>query len=174
MSDHKENSNSSLEESFNSFADSISSKFDKLMDQRFCIGITGLSQSGKTTFITSLISQLLHHDVASLPGFAPTQSERLLSVKIHPLKDKDLAPFPYDEAYAGITSANPCWPSSTENMYGCLLELKLARAGGKLNPFNRKHFSLHLEIRDYPGEWLLDLPLLDMSYSRWCAQCNAQ
>ena len=29
---------------------------------------------------------------------------------------------------------------------------------------------LFLEIHDYPGEWLLDLPLLEMTYKDWCLQ----
>lgn len=147
---------------------------DKLRDKRFCIGITGLSQSGKSTFITSLINQLQQYKTSSLPGFSPVLTERLLNVKIHPLEDKELSPFPYDEAYRRLTSLDPQWPVSTQKISGCLLELRLAQTVSKLNPFGRDQFSLFLEIRDYPGEWLLDLPLLDTSYSRWCAQCNAQ
>jgi predicted YcjX-like family ATPase len=152
----------------------LSSQFDRLNDERFCLGITGLSQSGKSTFITSLINQLLHHDTASLPGFSPVLSERLIGVKVHPLEDKTLAPFPYEEAYKRITSAEPQWPQSTVNTSGCLLELKLKKPSSKINPLSRESYSLYLEIRDYPGEWLLDLPLRDMSYSRWCSQCSAQ
>lgn len=147
---------------------------DKLRDQRFCIGITGLSQSGKSTFITSLINQLQQHKTSSLPGFSPVLNERLLNVKIHPLEDKGLVAFPYEEAYRGITNSEPQWPTSTKGLSGCLVELRLAQAASKLNPFASEQFSLYLELRDYPGEWLLDLPLREMSYSRWCAQCNAQ
>ena len=152
----------------------ISTQFDRLSDERFCLGITGLSQSGKSTFITSLINQLLHHDTASLPGFSPVLSERLIGVKVHPLEDDSLAHFPYEEAYERITSPKPQWPQSTVNTSGCLLELKLKKSGSQINPLSRESHSLYLEIRDYPGEWLLDLPLRDMSYSRWCSQCSAQ
>ncbi len=147
---------------------------EKLRDKRFCIGITGLSQSGKSTFITSLINQLQQHKTSSLPGFSPVLSERLLNVKIHPLDDKHLLPFPYEESYRGITGLDPQWPDSTKDLSGCLLELRLAKGARKLTPFSGEQSSLYLEIRDYPGEWLLDLPLRDMTYSRWCAQCNAQ
>ena len=153
---------------------SIDKLSDKLRDKRFCIGITGLSQSGKSTFITSLINQLLQHKAASLPGFSPVLSGRLLNVKMHRLEDNHLASFPYELAYQGLTQSVPQWPESTKDLSGCLLELRLAQNVSKLNPFGREQFSLFLEIRDYPGEWLLDLPLRDMSYSRWCAQCNTQ
>ncbi|MFT6029619.1 MAG: putative YcjX-like family ATPase [Oleiphilaceae bacterium] len=156
------------------FTDKSSANMEKLRERRFCIGITGLSQSGKSTFITSLINQLQQHKAASLPGFEPVLSERLLNVKIHPLKDKELPAFPYDEAYNGMTGPDPVWPNSTQNISGCLLELRLSKNISKFNPFGSNQFSLFLEIRDYPGEWLLDLPLREMSYSRWCMQCNAQ
>jgi predicted YcjX-like family ATPase len=156
------------------FFKGVSQKMSELSDQRFCIGITGLSQSGKSTFITSLINQLLQHETSSLPGFTPVLNGRLLNVKMHPLEDVSLPSFPYDDAYKGLTNPEPQWPKSTEDISGCLLELRLAKKPSKLNPFGREQFSLFLEIRDYPGEWLLDLPLRDMSYSRWCAQCNAQ
>lgn len=147
---------------------------EKLRDRHFCLGITGLSQSGKSTFITSLINQLLEHKKSKLPGFSPALSGRLLGVKLHPLKNSSLTQFPYDEAFKGIASDNPVWPSSTKDISGCLLELKLSRSKHKFKLFSREQFSLYLEIRDYPGEWLLDLPLREMSYSRWCSQCSAQ
>jgi hypothetical protein len=31
-----------------------------------------------------------------------------------------------------------------------------------------------IEILDYPGEWLLDLPLLDLSFEQWCRQSARQ
>lgn len=159
---------------FSGLADKSAAGIEKLRDKRFCIGITGLSQSGKSTFITSLINQLLQHKRANLPGFEPVLSERLLNVKVHPLHDKDLPAFPYDDSYKGMTGPNPTWPSSTKDISGCLLELRLSKSASKFNPFGSDQFSLFLEIRDYPGEWLLDLPLREMSFSRWCMQCNAQ
>ncbi|MGH1372120.1 MAG: YcjX family protein [Cellvibrionaceae bacterium] len=147
---------------------------NRLRDRRFCLGITGLSRSGKSTFITSLINQLLTHQSASLPGFAPVLGDSLLWVKRHPLEDQKLPSFPYDEAYGRLCNASPTWPESTVDVSGCLLELRLKRQSSTLNPLKSDEFSLYLELRDYPGEWLLDLPLRDMSYSRWCGQCSAQ
>jgi predicted YcjX-like family ATPase len=152
----------------------MSTQFDRLRDKRFCLGITGLSQSGKSTFITSLINQLLEHDNAALAGFSPALGERLLGVKIHPLEDLALSTFAYAESYQRIASATPQWPLSTQNISGCLLELRLSKPRGQLNPLRREEYSLWLEIRDYPGEWLLDLPLRGLSYSQWCSQCSEQ
>lgn len=160
--------------SINSGVATLDKQTKKFIGRRLCIGVTGLSQSGKSTFITSLINQLSNYEKASLPGFSPALSGRLLGVTVHPLEDKDLKPFPYELAYQGLTSNPPLWPPSTEDLSGCLLELRLSQSTSKLNPFSHDRYSLFLEIRDYPGEWLLDLPLRDMEYSRWCAQCNAQ
>ncbi|MBL4630824.1 MAG: YcjX family protein, partial [Paraglaciecola sp.] len=34
--------------------------------------------------------------------------------------------------------------------------------------------TLTLDITDYPGEWLLDLPLLDMDFSQWSTHCQEE
>ncbi len=152
-------------------AKNIGIQLDRLRDRRICIGITGLSRSGKSTFITSLINQLLQHKKSSLPGFSPVLSGRLIDVRMHPLEDPDLVAFPYNAAWSRLCSKPAAWPEPTRDASGCLLELRLRQKSGALNPFARDHFSLWLEIRDYPGEWLLDLPLRALSYRDWCMEC---
>ena len=73
---------------------SMTKQINRLRDERFCLGITGLSQSGKSTFITSLINQLLQYEKSALPGFSPVLDGRLLGVKMHQLEEKGLADFP--------------------------------------------------------------------------------
>lgn len=153
--------------------DKITHRVNKLLDTHLCIGITGLSQSGKSTFITSLINQLLNHDKAQLSGFIPAYSGRLLSVRMHPLNDAQLMPFPYQSNFQALCEPSSTWPPSSTGASGCLLELRF-KSPQSINPLKRSHFSLYLEIRDYPGEWLLDLPLREMSFSRWSSQCSAQ
>ena len=160
--------------SINSGVASLNKQSKILNGRRLRVGITGLSQSGKSTFISSLINQLINHEKASLPGFAPALSGRLLGVTVSPLEDSGLKLFPYEHAYQCLAQNPPQWPPSTEDLSGCLLELRLKQSTSKLNPFSNDQYSFFVEIRDYPGEWLLDLPLRDMDYSRWCAQCNAQ
>ena len=172
---------SPVEEGYRKAAGSIKSgvaglrkQSKKLSGQRLCVGVTGLSQSGKSTFITSLINQLSNYEKASLPGFSPALSGRLLGVRVHSLEDKGLKLFPYEQSYSCLTDNPPQWPPSTGDLSGCLLEIRLSQSSSKLNPFGSDQHSLFIELRDYPGEWLLDLPLRSMNYSRWCAQCNAQ
>lgn len=162
-----------LPEISNSAASTVSKQFSRLSGKHICLGVTGLSQSGKSAFITSLINQLLHHDRAQLPGFAPVLSNHLIGVKLLPLDEGELATFPYDSSYCGMTGEQPTWPPSTKGVSGCLLELRIANSGSRLNPFSSESSSFYLEIRDYPGEWLLDLPMREMSYLRWSAQCAA-
>ncbi|NVK43697.1 MAG: YcjX family protein [Oceanospirillaceae bacterium] len=150
----------------------IGIQIDRLRDRRLCLGVTGLSRSGKTTFIASLVHQLLQHKKSSLPGFSPVMSGRLLDVRMHPLEDPHLPPFPYRDAWQQLSGQPPAWPEPTRDSSGCLLELRLGRKPGGLNPFARDHFSLWLEIRDYPGEWLLDLPLRETGFRDWSLECG--
>jgi len=158
----------------NPFVQIMKSYYQKLVGRHFCLGITGLSQSGKTTFITSLLNQLTNHDRAALQGFSPVFHDKLIGVKIGPLSDEGVATFDYDSCYKSIACENPEWPNSTSEESGCVIELKLRKKKSILNPFSAETSTRYIEVRDYPGEWLLDLPLLDMDYLRWCSQCSAQ
>ncbi|MDQ6992528.1 MAG: YcjX family protein [Mariprofundus sp.] len=149
-------------------------RLEMASNRRVCIGITGLSKSGKTSFITSLINQLLCFDKANLSGFSPFVDDRIISVKQLPLEGKLFPAFPYDEFYQTVASAEPAWPIPTKAMSGCLLEIRMRHHEKSVNPFRGDTFTLKLEIRDYPGEWLLDLPMLDLSYRAWCMQSLAQ
>ena len=158
----------------NAHTEQMSTTLQRLNDRRICLGITGLSQSGKSTFVTSLIDQLINYKTSALSGFSPVLEKRLMGVKILPLKHKKITNFPYEVSIAGLKQPQPNWPSSTTDISGCVLELKLQKAVTPLNPFSKENFSLFIELRDYPGEWLLDLPLRNMDYARWCGQCSAQ
>ena len=158
----------------NAHTEQMSTTLQRLNDRRICLGITGLSQSGKSTFVTSLIDQLINYKTSALSGFSPVLEKRLMGVKILPLKHKKITNFPYEVSIAGLKQPQPNWPSSTTDISGCILELKLQKAVTPLNPFSKENFSLFIELRDYPGEWLLDLPLRNMDYARWCGQCSAQ
>jgi len=158
----------------NERTEQLSTTLERLNDRRICLGITGLSQSGKSTFVTSLIDQLINYKTSSLSGFAPVLEKRVIGVKLLPLSNKNINDFPYKESISGLKQQHPSWPSSTTDISGCVLELKLQKTMTPLNPFSKEHFSLFIELRDYPGEWLLDLPLRNMDYARWCGQCSAQ
>ena len=137
---------------------------ERLLDRRICIGITGLSGAGKSTLITSLIYQLSHPDRAQLPGFAPALSGRLLGAELHPALDTGLPLFEYQRCLDALTANPPRWPESTRDLSA--LELHVHLLGRRFGRDYRQ--KLILELRDYPGEWLMDLPLLHMDFATWC------
>ena len=58
------------------------------------------------------------------------------------------------------------WPQSTRQISELRVVIDYQSAGGAMR-------TLTLDIVDYPGEWLLDLPLLDKSYEQWSAETLA-
>ena len=58
------------------------------------------------------------------------------------------------------------WPNSTVD----ISELRLVIDYQRQNGADR---TLTLDIVDYPGEWLLDLPLLNKSYEQWSRESLA-
>src|SRR6185369_7770207 len=58
------------------------------------------------------------------------------------------------------------WPNSTVD----ISELRLVIDYQRQNGADR---SLTIDIVDYPGEWLLDLPLLNKSFEQWSAESLA-
>lgn len=137
---------------------------ERLLDRRICIGITGLSGAGKSTLITSLIYQLSHPDRAQLPGFSPALNGRLQGAELHPALDTGLPLFEYEQCLRALTANPPRWPESTRDLSA--LELHVHLQGRRLGRNYRQ--KVILEFRDYPGEWLMDLPLLRMDFTTWC------
>lgn len=142
------------------------------LDRHLCLAVTGLSRSGKTAFITSLVNQLLHvHSGARLPLFSAQREERILGVKRVPQRELGVARFTYDEGMAQLYGAPPDWPTPTRGVSEIRLALRYRSRDSLLRHF-KETSTLYLEIVDYPGEWLLDLPMLDQDYLHWSRQMN--
>lgn len=69
-----------------------------------------------------------------------------------------------------LNSEPPAWPVPTRGISQIRLKLRY-RSNLNYKRLVSKHSTLTLDITDYPGEWLLDLPLLKLSYKEWCEQC---
>ncbi|TNF20619.1 MAG: YcjX family protein [Rhodobacteraceae bacterium] len=127
------------------------------------LGVTGLARSGKTVFITSLVANLM--DRGRMPGLVAAAEGRLLTAYLQPQPDNTVPRFDYESHLADLTSRTPEWPESTRSVSELRLSLKV-QPGGLLSGFQGPRV-IHLDIVDYPGEWLLDLALLDKSYADW-------
>jgi hypothetical protein len=127
------------------------------------LGVTGLSRAGKTVFITSLVANLL--DRGRMPQLVPAAEGRILSVFLQPQPDVTVPRFDYESHLAAMCGPAPRWPASTRAVSELRLSFRV-RPGGLLSGL-RAPRTVHLDIVDYPGEWLLDLALLDQSYEDW-------
>lgn len=127
------------------------------------LGVTGLAQAGKTVFITALVANLL--DRARMGGLRAEALGRIRAVWLQPQPDDTVPRFDYEAHLAAMTGAEPRWPDSTRAVSELRLSFRLAPSG----PFGalRGERTLHLDIVDYPGEWLLDLGLMDLSFADW-------
>lgn len=129
------------------------------------LGVTGLSRSGKTVFISSLIHNLLHG--GRLPMFEAQSSGRIAKTEISPQPSMDIPRFEY-EAHIETLLQDKLWPQSTRSISEIRLTVHFESASSWNRKFGRG--TLNIDIVDYPGEWLLDLPLLGLSFEQWSEQ----
>ncbi len=132
------------------------------------LGVTGLARAGKTVFITSLVANLL--DRGRMPQLARVGNIR--AAWLQPQPDMTLPRFDYEGHLAALAAEPPRWPDSTRTVSELRLSLRIQPAGffGALAGPRK----LHLDIVDYPGEWLLDLGLIEKSYAAWSAEVLAR
>ncbi len=129
------------------------------------LGVTGLARAGKTVFITALIHALVER--SRLPMFEALAQGRIGRIYLAPQPDDDLPRFAYEEHLAALTATERKWPDSTRRISQLRLTIEYTARGLLARNFGRGH--LNLDIVDYPGEWLLDLPLMHMTYQQWSA-----
>ena len=137
------------------------------LDSNVRIAVTGLSRAGKTAFITSLVNQLLHastHD--NLPLFLASRDGRLIGAKRVPQTNMLVPRFAYDEAMESLNSQPAQWPEPTRDVSEVRLSLKY-KPTKRYKKLISHSSVMDIDIIDYPGEWLLDLPLLNMSFQEW-------
>ncbi len=127
------------------------------------LGVTGLSRSGKTVFITSLIHQLLSQE--RLPQLKAKQSNRIKAVYIEPQPNDLIPTFNWQNHLDDLKGRARKWPSSTRHI--SQIRLVIEYETEHLIARHMGHSRLTIDIIDYPGEWLLDLPLMSKSFSQW-------
>jgi len=144
--------------------------FSRTIDQHITLAVTGLSRSGKTAFITSVVNQLINEGSGTkLSFFDPVHYGNFIAAKRVPQKNFHVPRFDYDLAMSALTHSEPAWPEPTHG----ISELRIAiryQPKKSLLKYATNMATLTLDITDYPGEWLLDLPMLNQTYQEWSEQ----
>jgi len=134
------------------------------------LGVTGLSRSGKTVFITALVNNMLHG--GRLPAFSALAEGRIRRAYLQPQPDDDIPRFAYENHLQALTGPDRHWPRGTRRISQLRLTVEFEPQGWLGSRLG--HSKLNIDLVDYPGEWLLDLPLLRLSYAEWSRQMITQ
>ncbi|WP_431283015.1 YcjX family protein [Humitalea sp. 24SJ18S-53] len=136
------------------------------------IAVAGLARSGKTALITSVIANLQATGQSAtaakwLRGLDVVDGGRLRSAEIPAtFRPSHGRMFPFHDMLAALTANMPHWPSRTANVYEAAVDLHFWP--GRAPPRgDARTARLRLVFMDYPGEWLVDVPLLDQGFAEW-------
>lgn len=140
--------------------DTLTGRAAGLVSPSLRLGVTGLSRAGKTVFITALVHNLVHG--GRLPLFEAMKSGRIARAFLEHQPDDAVPRFQYEDHVAALVEAR-IWPESTRAISELRLTVEFESASGWGRMFSRGRLSL--DIVDYPGEWLLDLPLLGKDFT---------
>ncbi|UXM94006.1 YcjX family protein [Bartonella sp. HY329] len=143
----------------------VSDRFSGLIHPTIRLGVTGLSTAGKTVFLTSLIQNLLKG--GRLPLFKAMSQKRIIAVDIEHQPDDTLPRFEFEKHIDSLILKRQ-WPNSTRSLSQLRLTIKYQSRSMFSQYFSRG--KLTVDIIDYPGEWLLDLPLLAKDYRTFSAE----
>jgi hypothetical protein len=133
------------------------------------LGVTGLARAGKTVFITALVHNLIHG--GRLPLFRAYSSGRIADAMLEPQPDDAVPRFDYERHVEALV-ADRVWPDSTRLISELRLTIEFESASYLARTF--KSGKLHLDIVDYPGEWLLDLALMSRDFAGWSRDAVAR
>ncbi len=134
------------------------------------LGVTGLSRAGKTVFITSLVANLM--DRGRMHALRAAADGSLKAAWLQPQPDDTVPRFDFERHLAALTGAEPHWPDGTRHVSQLRLSLRLD-SRGMLSSLTGPR-TVHLDIVDYPGEWLLDLRLMEKDFSEWSDEVLAR
>jgi predicted YcjX-like family ATPase len=134
-----------------------------LLNPTIRLGVTGMSGAGKTVFITALVHGLIRG--GRFPVFEALAGGRIADARLAPQPDDAVPRFDYETHLRALVEERR-WPESTRRVSELRVIIEYQSQRGAMR-------TLTLDIVDYPGEWLLDLPLLNKSYEQWSAESIA-
>ena len=76
----------------------------------------------------------------------------------------DAPVFPYHAVIDGLGGPRPQWPEGTRSVSEIRVAIRYRPRQTLLTHGER---TLYVDIVDYPGEWLLDLPMLGAGFADW-------
>ena len=148
----------------------LAEKITDLLTKRIKIGVTGFSRSGKTVYIGSIAQALLTSDAwntrrgqGPLAHFGPFERGQFISARIRSDINSELPQFPFRQVRDSLIGKEAHWPAPTTGISRLILDCEY-RSNSR---FARGTRTIQLEIVDFPGEWLIDLPMLDLNYDEW-------
>jgi predicted YcjX-like family ATPase len=139
--------------------DTLADRASGLVAPSLRLGVTGLSRAGKTVFISAFVHNLVHG--GRLPLFEAQKSGRIARAFLEHQPDDAVPRFQYEDHVAALVSER-AWPDSTRAISELRLTIQYESASGWGRLFSSGKLSV--DIVDYPGEWLLDLPLLGKDF----------
>ncbi len=142
--------------------DNIADRASGLVNPTIRLGVTGLSRAGKTVLISSIVQNLLNG--GRLPLFEAVRSGRVSGIRLEEQPDDAIPRFQYEDHIQALVR-DRIWPDSTRAISELRLTIDYQSASGWNRFFSPGRLSL--DIVDYPGEWLLDLPLLTQDYRQF-------
>lgn len=148
----------------------LTSLANRGMDCHLCLAITGLRRSGKTSFITALVNQLLHVQSGRACRYFRQHARGVCWVS-NALRSVTWASsaLPMIRGLAQLYGTPASWLIPTRGVSEIYLTLRYRSNSSPLHHF-KETSTLYLEIIDYPGGWLLDLPMLEQDYLVWSRQ----
>ena len=127
----------------------LSNMLERSRDRQLRLAVTGLSQAGKTAFLTSLVNQLRHAGVEAQLDLLPVAREgRLLGAQRLNQPDLGVPRFPYDPGMASLRDTPPRWPEPTRGISELRLQLRYRPA--QQGWFTPDIAHLTLDLFDYP------------------------
>ena len=148
---------------------------DAVNTETIRVAVTGLSRAGKTVFITSAVQNLLA--MADGKGALPKFDDHDISGRLKKLglraATTDAPRFPFEANFSALASAAPHWPPRTASLAEIAINFVIRRRRSAGIDFLKTR-EARLEIIDYPGEWLLDLPMLTEDFAPWSADTLAR
>jgi predicted YcjX-like family ATPase len=145
--------------------ENLAERATNLLNPSIRLGVTGLSRAGKTVFIAAFIHNLLNG--GRLPLLEARRAGRIKSVRLEEQPDDAVPRFQYEDHIRALVGQR-LWPDSTRAISELRLTVEFESASAWTRMFSSGRLSI--DIVDYPGEWLMDLPLLEQDFRAFSAQ----